>query len=272
MILFTDLLARAEIDLKRTRFVRHQSTRAPTGKTPYDLWRSNDGRFETYQRIQGKEVFKNSDWIASFVATPLNETLFVGIYKVQGIGKVPSGLRDPIAGHKVTGLNYYNLQVSEILREYRGRILIDWGPGSRAWVQHADRQNKPIIEIRQTAIEPPFPGFNAFSWPILELSSVPSSWRTALAAVSGVYLLSCRTTGKQYVGCAYGEGGFWSRWENYFQTGHGGNEGMKLAAGNDYQVSILEYASSTLSIDEIVRLEARWKDKLLSRDFGLNRN
>jgi hypothetical protein len=41
---------------------------------------------------------------------------------------------------------------------------------------------------------------------------------------------------------------------------------------HDYQVSILEVASSSLSDDEVIRMEARWKDKILSREFGFNRN
>ena len=45
---------------------------------------------------------------------------------------------------------------------------------------------------------------------------------------------------------------------------------MKLAAGHDYQVSILEVASSSLSRDEIIQMEELWKDKLLTRSFGLN--
>ena len=47
---------------------------------------------------------------------------------------------------------------------------------------------------------------------------------------------------------------------------------MKLAPGNDYQVSILEFASSSLGHDEVIQMEGRWKDKLLTREFGLNRN
>lgn len=149
---------------------------------------------------------------------------------------------------------------------------MDWGAGYRAWVQRPDRRDKPVIEIRRTASEPPFPGFTSFSWPIRALSSVPPSWRCALSAVGGVYLLVCRSTGKQYVGSASGAGGFWTRWENYFRTGHGGNEGMKLAPSTDYQVSILEFASSSLDREAIIRMEERWKDKLLSRSFGLNEN
>ncbi len=47
---------------------------------------------------------------------------------------------------------------------------------------------------------------------------------------------------------------------------------MKLTANADYQVSILEIASSSLTLDEVIQMEARWKEKLLSRQFGLNRN
>lgn len=272
MIGFNYLLQSAGIDSARTRLVRHQDNRAPTRRTPYGLWIAADGRFEMYQRIQGKDRFRGSNWIASFVAIPLDETLFVGIYRVEGVGTVPAGTTDPLGGHDVTGLFLYDLEPQQALQEYVGRIVIDWGVAFRAWVQRADRQDKRVLEIRRTAIEPPFPGFTSFSWSIRELSSVPSSWRGALSAIGGVYLLACRSTGKQYVGSAYGAGGFWARWENYFRTGHGGNEGMKLVAGNDYQVSILEFGSSSLSFDEIVGMEARWKDKLLTRTFGLNRN
>jgi hypothetical protein len=40
----------------------------------------------------------------------------------------------------------------------------------------------------------------------------------------------------------------------------------------DYQVTILEVASSSTGVDALVAMEARWKQKLLSRVFGLNAN
>jgi hypothetical protein len=272
MIGFNYLLQSSEVDPARTKLVRHQDNRARSRGTPYGLWMASDGRFEMYQRIQGKDRFRGSSWVASFVATPLDETLFVGVYRVGNVGTAPTGTLDPLGGQDVTGHFLYDLEPDTALQEYIGRIVIDWGAGFRAWVQRADNQDKSVLEIRRTAIEPPFPGFTSFSWSIRELASVPSSWRGALSAIGGVYLLVCRSTGKQYVGSAYGTGGFWARWENYFRTGHGGNEGMKLVPGNDYQVSILEFASSSLSFEEIVAMETRWKEKLLTRTFGLNRN
>ena len=272
MIGFNYLLQNAGIDIDRTELVRHQDTRATAKRSPHDLWMAADGRFEMYQRIQGSDWLRNADWIASFVATPLNETLFVGVYRKLGVGTTPAGTIDPAGDHDVSGLVLYDLSMDDALRDYAGRILVDWGRGFRSWIQRPDRQDKRIVEIRRTAIEPPFPGFTSFSWRIRDLSSVPGGWRGALSAVSGVYLLVCRSTGQQYVGSAYGGGGFWARWENYFRTGHGGNEGMKLNPESDYQVSILEFASSSLSLDEVIQMESRWKDKLLSRVFGLNRN
>ncbi len=272
MLRFNDLLEKADIDLLRARLVRHKDTRATARRSPHDLWLAADGQFEVYQSVQGEEIFKNCNWIISFVATPLDETLFAGVYAVRGVGIAPAGMIDPLSDHDVGGHFLYDLQPDAALREYSGRIVVDWGKGFRSWVQRPDRQNKAILEIRRVAIEPPFPGFTSFSWSMRELSSVPASWRAALSAVSGVYLLVSRSTGQQYVGSAYGVGGFWARWEDYFRTGHGGNEAMKLVSEGDYQVSVLEFASSSASVEEIIAMEVNWKNKLLTRQFGLNRN
>jgi hypothetical protein len=218
-------LREAGIDLGRARLVRHQDTRAAPGRSPHDLWMAADGRFEMYQRIQRKDRFRSADWVIAFVATPLDETLFMGIYRVRGVGAVPRDTIDPCSGRDVAGMFLYDLELDDALHEYAGRIVVDGGTGFRSWVQRPDRQDKSIIEIQRTAIEPPFPGFSSFSWPIRQLSSVPASWRVALSAVSGVYLLACLSTGKQYVGSAYGTGGFWTRWENYFARGTAGTRG-----------------------------------------------
>lgn len=76
MLQFNTLLMEEGIEPADVRLVRHQDTRHGKGHlTPFDLWRANDGRFELYQRIQGREVFGSANYIAAFVATPRNETL-----------------------------------------------------------------------------------------------------------------------------------------------------------------------------------------------------
>ncbi|MGO4170307.1 hypothetical protein [Novosphingobium sp. YAF33] len=51
MLLFTDLLEKAGLDPADVRLLRHQ-TKAPTGRTPYGLWRDDRPAFEDYQSVQ----------------------------------------------------------------------------------------------------------------------------------------------------------------------------------------------------------------------------
>ncbi len=88
MLFFNTLLAEVGLDPKDVRMVRHQDHRENV--TPYTLWRASDGRFEFYQASQGRDRFK-SRYVASFIAPPNNETLFVGLYEKTSQGIVPPG-------------------------------------------------------------------------------------------------------------------------------------------------------------------------------------
>ena len=272
MIGFNALLREAGIDPADVKLVRHRDTRQPDRPTPYELWRCADGRFDLYQKIQKRAVFKGARFVASFVATPFDETLFVGLYRNKGVGKAKRELIDPISGKNVGGFNFYDLVPNSRLKDYEGRLVIAWGEGYRSWVQLARKQDKLVVEIRRKAHEPLFPGFLDFSARLRNLTGVPASWRSILSAVSGIYLFTHPNTGKQYVGSAQGAGGFWGRWEQYVASGHGGNKRMQDLPAADYQISVLEVASSSASPEDVAKMESRWKEKLLSRKFGLNAN
>ena len=228
MLRFNTLLSDEGLKPADIKLVRHQDTRYGGRPTYAQLWRAGDGQFELAQSIQRRAVFDKARMLASFVATPLNETLFVGLYDVKAVGRAAPGLIDPISNEDVGGLHLYDLALSERMAEYRGRLLVNWGSGYRAWVQLAKKQDKPIVEIRRTVDDPPFSGFLNFCEKLSGLAAVPLSWRAALSAVSGVYLLVDSKTGKQYVGIASGSTGFWGRWEQYVASGHGGNRRMDL--------------------------------------------
>jgi hypothetical protein len=274
MLTLTALLRSEGIEPSQVKLVRHQDTRYTGTTTPYQLWRAGDGRFELYQSIQKRLVFEKARFIAAFVATPLSETetMFVGLYENKGVGKAKAGLIDPLSGKDVSGRNFYNLVLSTKLAEYRGRLTIEWGEGYRSWVQLARKKEKAIVEIRRAESERPFPGFLDFCERLSDLAAVPVSWRAPLSAAAGVYLLTNPETGKQYVGSAQGAGGFWGRWEQYVASGHGGNRRMQDVPAADYQVCVLEVASSSSGADVLATMEGRWKQKLLSRKFGLNGN
>ena len=96
-----------------------------------------------------------------------------------------------------------------------------------------------------------------------------------LSAANGVYLLVCPRTGEQYVGAAFGTGGFLARWKQYAANGHGGNTLLKRRRKEiDYplEISILEVFGSTMTEGEAFEAESRWKTALGTRAHGLNAN
>lgn len=183
---------------------------------------------------------------------------------------------DPLYGLPVADLNQgvldrYETTLTPLLAEYSKRLWIEWGSGTRSWIQRADVRDKPIVELTRAFHEDPFPGYARFRSKVSEIQGLPGTWLSALRAARGVYLLTSVRTKEQYVGSATGVDGFFGRWLNYAQDGHGGNLGLKSAEPSDYEVSILEVSGSAASREEIVRVEEIWKLKLRSREMGLNR-
>jgi hypothetical protein len=173
---------------------------------------------------------------------------------------------------KAGSCDVYDLTLEKALEDLTGKLYVEWGKGFIAWVQHADKQNKLIRELRTEFKEPEFPGFLNFVSPLSKLEKVPIAWIVAFRSSKGIYLLTCPKTREQYVGSATGEDGFWGRWQEYVQTGHGGNVGLKIRDPSDYQISILEVAGTASTTYDILTMERRWKHKLQSNEMGLNRN
>jgi len=275
-IMFNTILREDNLQLKDIRLLRHKDKRAKRGCTPYELWRDDRPQFELYQstqRISNRKKLTAPYW-AVFVVNLNNETMFAGLYAVRYRGLLeqdtPSPHMDGV--DKAGSCDVFDLTLQDTLSDLIGKLFIDWGPGGRAWVQHADRNNKLITELRKMFQEPKFPGFLNFVQPLSKLDSMPKSWIAALESSRGVYLLTCPKTKEQYVGSATSNEGFWGRWQNYVHTGHGGNVGLKSRDPSNYQVSILEVAGTSATTNDILAMETTWKAKLQSREMGLNRN
>jgi len=153
MTTFNQILREAGIDPKDVKIARHVDRRAvDENHTPSSLWRTDDGRFETYTRIQHRRVFKTK-YIAHFVGTPDKETLFARFDRVDGLDKAPLGTMNSCQMADRTGFDFYNLVPDNRLDKYIGKLVIDWGIGYRSWTQYADHNDKPILEIRPSHIE-----------------------------------------------------------------------------------------------------------------------
>jgi hypothetical protein len=275
-IMFNTILLAVNFHLADVRLLRHKDTRAEKGRTPYELWRDDCQQFVLYQAtqsIKNRGKLRAPYW-ASFVVTPGDETLFAGIYSVKNQRLLEQDTPMPHMDgvDKAGSCDVYDLALEQRLGDLVGKLVIDWGPGTKAWIQRADRQDKQIKELRTEFKEPDFPGFLNFIESLSQLNKLPKSWEAVLRSAKGIYLLTCPKTKEQYVGSATGERGFWGRWQDYVQTGHGGNVALKGRNSSDYQVSILEVAGTALTEEDILKMEELWKLKLQSREMGLNRN
>lgn len=267
MISFNTVLLSENVDPGKVILVRHQDARALKERAPHTLWRTDPKALELYQRIQGKDRFPIGSILASFIVTPAGETLFIGLYKVKAKGVTPPKLIDPVSGKATTGKFFYDIQRDDRLGEYRGKLVVDWGKGYLAWTQRASKQDKPVLEIRRAVVDPAFPGFTNFRHDVATIETIPEAWKEVLRAVKGVYVLACQETGDLYIGSAKGGESLWGRFVEYAANGHGGNVELKKRGPMPYQVSVLEIANSGEGIE---RLEEAWKQKLLTRQFGLN--
>jgi len=149
--MFNDLLARNGINPSDVRLIRHKDASAIKGRAPYDLWMNNREKFELYQstqKIENRKKFDAPFW-AVFIVDKTGRNIFVGLYKARYKGLLekdtPMPHQDGI--DKAGSTDVYDLQLTDYLDEFIGSLCIDWGTAALAWVQHADRNNKKIIEI-----------------------------------------------------------------------------------------------------------------------------
>jgi hypothetical protein len=130
-IMFNTLLIEAGLSLSDVRLLRHVDKRSRKGLTPYELWRDDRAAFDTYQsiqRIDSKAAFGDANYWASFAGTEEGETLFLGLYKGEFCGlldhDVPTPNRDDV--DKAGTCHYYNTAEADLLKEYVGKLVIDW--------------------------------------------------------------------------------------------------------------------------------------------------
>lgn len=170
----------------------------------------------------------------------------------------------------------FALQVLPVMADLRERLVIGW-KSPRAWrVSGVTAGAYPVLEIADTA-PIVFPGFDKLRLDFSTLQAVMrehrySSWRTALASVKGVYLITDMHDGRQYVGKADGAESIRQRWNSYAQNGNGGNVELKSRDPDLFLFSLLRVFDPSTPNDEINAAENHFKETLGTRVHGLNRN
>jgi hypothetical protein len=259
----------------KTKLLRHADSREEyKGITDYKSVMKDPTVFLEYQAVQSNaSKVGESDYIVTFVGMESTKALFVGVFKVEG-------------KELINNQHHYKLTKVEEFNDLECRIIIEWGSATTVWAQHYNNE-KEIIQILPKGSQGylgEFPGLTSFilSYEELEVlirnQHANMDWKAHLSAVSGVYLILDNTTGNQYIGSAYGQGGIWQRWESYVNDPTGGNILLKQLKEqrpdfhNQLSFTLIEALPNNYLVNDVTAIEQLYKKKLGTKVFGLNAN
>jgi hypothetical protein len=270
MIKLTDLIQLAGVELDDFKI------HCASGSNPNPLEAFFDGAFQQWQERQNQKNFQCKR-VLSLIHLGGAKWLFAGLYEVLGV--VPGKW-------KPSSCYLYSTREVKGLGDLTGRAVVEFNKTFRQSYlrgrQYADQLRVVAIRERRMTIRD-FPGFNCVLLSHTMLATVvresSPTWQAALSSVAGVYLVTDTSTGKHYVGSAYGSEGIWQRWTAYAKTGHGGCKELRALLKREgiehaefLQFTLLEVCDINSSEDYIIGREAHWKKSLMSREFGLNKN
>ncbi len=228
--------------------------------------------FKEWQEHQTQQNFKRK-YVFSLIYYKKNEWMFAGIYEI-------------ISFDKIEGHIQYETRLLDIHEDLIGRLIIAYNKPLRNSYPNLETVYKDLkfVEILRDRVKiEELPGFEKVNIPFSKLKYIiekkEKSWKTALSNIQGIYLISDHSNGKLYVGAAYGEHAFWNRWVEYVFNGTGGNVKLKelleekgFDHTSNFSFSILEVHSQLTNKDFIIQREKYWKDILLTKEFGYNKN
>lgn len=271
-------------DPKRIRLIRHKDARKVKiigGKeyrdSLYDIYLYENEAFMTYQSEQLVKRFKDVDYIVAFIGEESSASRFVGVYKNCGIIK----MLEDYKGEAHARFDLRELDGFELLKE---RVIIDW-KNPISWLQHYTNI-MPVIRIDKGITENNLPVFTRFEDVMLNydqlkmiIESNNQDWKSKLESCNCIYLILDKNTGKQYIGSTYNSTGIWKRWEEYAQTGHGGDTELKKLLDSDpnyakkyFQWCILETLPLKILEEHAIDRESLYKRKFGTREHGYNNN
>jgi len=244
---------------------------------PIDVFLAGD--FDEWQSWQSQKNFE-CEYVIGLVEIPgTKKWLLAGVYDSLKVSKAK--------GEKAIREYVYDYRRVPEFAELEGRLVLDYTkPRANYLFLETCLKSMVLSSIYEKPLTVGrFLGFKEVDISHKELKIIVKqgleSWQTALSSVAAVYLISDNTPGEQqlYVGSATGTSGLWDRWVTYSKNGHGGNaritdlhkkRGESFA--ENFRFSILEIADKHTGKEEMKLKEIHWKQRLLTRDSGLNGN
>ena len=266
-ILLNDLLRLDNLENCKVRFLTQLS---PDVK-PLDFFKNNDL----------DELFKWQFWNYSKQKSFKVGQTAIGLVRIEGDHWLLFDISTITKDLNIYGGAGFEYEMQAQFKKYFGRVVVEYKNKSQNLVRLASSvlsecEVSQILEVKFDDDE--FPGYDRvnLSWKSLKRVINKSAWKTALENQKGVYLITDSSNGKMYVGAAYGKDMIRGRWSDYLINGHGGNEDLKALEFNHIQrhftYSILDIYKSTTNDGVIRDREKWWKDTLLSKTHGYNKN
>lgn len=272
------------IRLENIHLIRHSFKTGDDGGLhgPEDLTEERVLKYTRYQGVSARQFPADPGryWVV-LIADGQRRSRLYGTY--ENFGEAPE---ERTATHR-----FFNLRPSSFLAPLANRLVVEWG-NPRTWHRRAiSAASLPVLEIADRD-KVPFPGFDRVVLTYHELGEMITDhryadWRVALSGVQGIYLITDSSNGKQYIGKADGAERILQRWTSYARDGHGGNLALRDLAftsiGEDdaklktdharhFVFSILRVFGPSTSSSEVDAAESHYKQALMTRKFGLNRN
>jgi hypothetical protein len=289
MLELNTLLEGAGLDPARTIVARHKPYEPALNRSMRFIAAERPDLFRMYQQIQYVRLEKamtRAEWLVAFLADGPGRAVFVTTYAIRGFRQIDyeeywsMPLNQELKTHGMAGLAadapaplLFDLVDVHPLAEWKGRLVVRWPGLERSWWRWAAR-NVILVEAiaEDSRLARAMPDWDEIDLAWNELAVLPASWRAALSHWRGVYFIFDTGRQKGYVGSAYGAENILGRWLGYAATGHGGNVELRKSDPANLRFSILQRTSPDLGPEDVVRLEAKWKVRLHTREFGLNQN
>ena len=146
---FSDVLRKVGLDPRKVKLIRH----ALTDRGFQACYEANMVYEYTCHQTAG--FSKGYDYWVTFISDKGTLCKLDSCYKVGDSvpdtpDVMPKGIPE-IEAQEFQGKNaYFDLEPLDLLQEYRGKLIIDWGNSTRMWHQKGTTE-KPIVAIQEDA-------------------------------------------------------------------------------------------------------------------------
>ena len=289
---FSDFLGLAQIDPKDVAMAMHKPSHPATRQALAVAAEERADLFNAYQSTHPtiqERTLAVRPLLAAFVATLPGEMTFVGLFRNEGhtIATAKSLREDGVFNEMsarigtlrrpdqnwaedLAGRARFSLAEDDRLGELRLRLVVK-DPNARNYMRLAEKTPLQVLEVKRIArASVPIPPWDQVILTAPELPHLPRDWQAHLAAWRGVYLITDQSDGARYVGSAYGGENLLGRWRTHIAGEAGVTKELSRRNPRNFRFSILELLSPAATIEEVTQCEARWMDRLATREFGLN--